>query len=54
MKVSMSSAFKPETGHILTKRVETGRKTTKCSEECKDEHPPDRRGVKYVCAKLEG
>ena len=23
-----------------------------CNEECKDEHPPDRRGVKYICAKL--
>ncbi len=23
-----------------------------CTEECKDAHPPDRRGVKYVCEEL--
>ena len=23
-----------------------------CNDECKDEHPPDRRGVPYVCIKL--
>tara|TARA_B100001250_G_scaffold19724_1_gene16837 strand:- start:1931 stop:2470 length:540 start_codon:yes stop_codon:yes gene_type:complete len=23
-----------------------------CNDECKDEHPPDRRGVPYICIKL--
>jgi hypothetical protein len=23
-----------------------------CTEKCQDEHPPDRRGVAYICEKL--